>query len=117
MNNIGSRMQKLRKDNNMSQASLANKINISKAQIIRYETKGTQPPADILRKIADIFNVSVDFLVYGNTEEKAKQSIKDNELLSQFKAVEELDSKDKATIKDIIDAFIKRNKIKNIAAL
>jgi hypothetical protein len=37
--------------------------------------------------------------------------------LIQFKAVEELDSKDKSTIKDIIDAFIKRSKLKNIAAI
>jgi len=44
-------------------------------------------------------------------------SIKDNELLSQFKAVEQLNSKDKSTIKDIIDAFIKRSKLNQIAAL
>jgi uncharacterized membrane protein len=49
--------------------------------------------------------------------QKAQQSIKDNELLAQFKAVEELDSKDKSTIKDIIDAFIKRSKLNQIAAL
>ena len=53
----------------------------------------------------------------GNTEEKAKASLKDSELLQQLKAVEELDEKDKSTIKDIIDAFIKRSKLKNIAAL
>jgi len=69
------------------------------------------------KKLADAFNTSIDFLVYGNTEQKAQQSIKDNELLAQFKAVEELDSKDKSTIKDIIDAFIKRSKLNQIAAL
>ncbi|MGV8111833.1 MAG: hypothetical protein AB2L17_02890 [Lentimicrobium sp.] len=37
--------------------------------------------------------------------------IKDSELLAQFKAVEQLDSKDKSTIKDIIDTFIKRSKL------
>jgi hypothetical protein len=37
-------------------------------------------------------------------------------LLSQFKAVEEMDSKDKSTIKDIIDAYIKRSKLKAIAS-
>lgn len=57
------------------------------------------------------------FIVYGDSEEKAQQSIKDNELLSQFKAVEQLNSKDKSTIKDIIDAFIKRSKLNQIAAL
>ena len=53
-----------------------------------FDEPGVQPPADILRKLADTFNVSIDFIVYGDAEEKAQQSIKDNELLSQFKAVE-----------------------------
>jgi hypothetical protein len=64
-----------------------------------------------------VFNVSIDFIIYGNTEEKALQAIQDNELLAQFKAVEELYEKDRSTIKDIIDAFIERSKIRNIAAL
>jgi hypothetical protein len=41
----------------------------------------------------------------------------DNDLLAQFKAVEEMDTKDKSTIKDIIDAYIKRNRLSKIAAL
>ena len=117
MVSIGKQIQELRKQNGLNQSQLAEKIGISLTQLQRYENKGVQPPADVLKKLADTFNTSIDFLVYGNTEQKAQQSIKDNELLSQFKAVEELDSKDKSTIKDIIDAFIKRSKLKNIAAL
>ena len=63
------------------------------------------------------FNTSIDFIVYGDTQQKAQQSIKDNELLAQFKALEGLDQKDRTTIKDIIDAYIKRSKLNNIAAL
>lgn len=117
MISVGKQIQKLRKEKNLNQSQLAEKIGISLTQLQRYENKGVQPPADILRKLADTFNVSIDFIVYGDSEEKAQQSIKDNELLSQFKAVEQLDSKDKATIKDIIDAFIKRSKINQIVAL
>ena len=101
----------------MNQSQLAEKIGVSLTQLQRYENKGVQPPADILKKLADAFNTSIDFIVYGDSEQKAQQSIKDNELLSQFKAVEQLDSKDKSTIKDIIDAFIKRSKLAQIAAL
>lgn len=43
-------------------------------------------------------------------EQKAQQSNKDNELLSQFKAVEEADKKDKSIIKDIINTFIKQTR-------
>jgi len=114
---VGKQIQELRKKNNWNQSQLAEKIGVSLTQLQRYENKGVQPPADILKKLADAFNTSIDFLVYGDSEQKAQQSIKDNELLSQFKAVEQLDSKDKSTIKDIIDAFIKRSKLNQIAAL
>jgi len=117
MISVGTQIQKLRKENNLNQTQLAEKIGVSLTQLQRYENKGVQPPADILKKLADAFNTSIDFIVYGNSEEKAQQSIKDNELLSQFKAVEQLNSKDKSTIKDIIDAFIKRSKLNQIAAL
>ena len=108
---------KLGEEKGYSQAELAKKIEVSLTQLQRYENKGVQPPADILKKIADTFNTSIDYLVYGDTEQKAQQAIKDNELLAQFKAVEEMDNKDKATIKDIIDAFIKRSKINQIVAI
>jgi transcriptional regulator with XRE-family HTH domain len=117
MISVGTQIQKLRKENNLNQSQLAEKIGVSLTQLQRYENKGVQPPADILKKLADTFNTSIDFLVYGDSQQKAQQSIKDNELLSQFKAVEQLDSKDKSTIKDIIDAFIKRSKLNQIAAL
>jgi transcriptional regulator with XRE-family HTH domain len=117
MISVGSQIQKLRKENNLNQSQLAEKIGVSLTQLQRYENKGVQPPADILKKLADTFNTSIDFLVYGDSQQKAQQSIKDNELLSQFKAVEQLNSKDKSTIKDIIDAFIKRSKLNQIAAL
>jgi transcriptional regulator with XRE-family HTH domain len=117
MISIGKQIQDLRKRDGFSQAYLAEKIGVSLTQLQRYENKGVQPPADVLKKLADTFNTSIDFIVYGDNEQKAQQTIKDNELLTQFKAVEELDTKDKTTIKDIIDAYIKRSKLKNIAAL
>ncbi len=117
MASIGKQIQALRKAKGMNQTQLADKIGISLTQLQRYENKDVQPPADVLKKLADTFNTSIDFLVYGNTEEKAQQAIKDNELLAQFIALQEMDNKDKSTIKDVIDAFIKRSKLKNIAAL
>lgn len=113
---IGKQIQELRKNASLSQLQLANKIGVSLTQLQRYENKGVQPPADILKKLANTFNTSIDYIVYGNSEQKAKQAIKDNELLTHFKAVEELDNKDKSTIKDIIDAFIKRSKLNKLAS-
>jgi len=117
MSELGKRILKLRKEKNLSQSDLAAKAGISYAQIGRYEIKGGQPPAEVLKKIADALDTTTDFLINGNKDEKAKAALKDAELLQQFKAVEQLDEKDRTTIKDIIDAFIKRSKIHKIAAL
>ena len=117
MAELGNRILKLRKEKNLSQTDLANKVGVSYAQIGRYETKGAQPPAEIIKKIADTLETTTDYLINGDKDEKAKATLKDSELLQQFKAVEQLNDKDKSTIKDIIDAFIKRSKIQQIAAL
>jgi transcriptional regulator with XRE-family HTH domain len=117
MSLIGQRIKELRTKLNLTQKVLAEKVGMTYVQIGRYEKRGAVPSSEVLNKLADALNTTTDYLMNGNTEEKAKASLKDSELLQQFKAVEELDEKDKSTIKDIIDAFIKRSRLKNIAAL
>lgn len=117
MSLIGKRIKELRTELKLTQKGLADKIGMTYVQIGRYEKRGAVPSSEVLNKLADALNTTTDYLMNGNTGEKAKASLKDSELLQQFKAVEELDEKDKNTIKDIIDAFIKRSRLKNIAAL
>lgn len=107
MNELGKRIQELRKQTNISQNELADKINISKAQMSRYEVKGVQPPADILNKIADVLGTSVDFLINGNTTEKAQTTLKDADLIKQFKEIEGLPDNEKSTILKVVSAYIR----------
>jgi len=72
-------------------------------------------PADILNKLADVLNISVDFLINGNTSEKAQATLKDTDLLQQFKAVDLMPDEDKQVIKKLIDAFITKGKLKQLA--
>lgn len=112
MNELGRRTQELRKANNMSQNDLAGQIGISKAQMSRYEAKGVQPPADILNKIADVLNTSVDYLINGNTDEKAKATLKNAELLKRFKEMEQLPEQDQNILLNVISAYIRDFKAK-----
>ena len=114
MMQLGKRILSLRKQKNWSQSDLANAIGISYAQIGRYETKGAQPSAEVLRKIADALNTTTDYLMYGDTDEKAMSSLSDAELLQQFKAVDSMDNEDKMIIKKLIDAFITKSKLKQL---
>lgn len=112
MNDLGKRIQHLRKELNLSQTDLANTVGISYAQIGRYETKGSQPPAEVLKKIADTLNTTVDFLISGNSEEKAQATLKDSEVLRQFKAVDALPENDKNALLRVISGFIRDCKTK-----
>ena len=116
MDSLGSRIQQLRKELSFSQTELANKVGISYAQIGRYETKGAQPPAEVLKNIANTLGTTIDFLINGNLEEKAIATLKDSEVLNQFKKVEELSESDKNALLRVISGFIRDCKTKQAYA-
>jgi transcriptional regulator with XRE-family HTH domain len=107
MTDLGNRIQELRKKQKLSQVELAARINVSKSQMIRYETKGVQPPADILNKLADVLGTSVDYLINGNTGEKAQAALKNTELLQKFKEVDTLPEREQSVLLEIIGAYIR----------
>jgi len=107
MTNLGDRIQELRKRSGLSQVELASRIGISKSQMIRYEGKGVQPPADILNRLAEVLGTSVDFLINGNTDEKAKAALKNTELLQRFKEVETLPEREQSVLLEIIGAYLR----------
>jgi transcriptional regulator with XRE-family HTH domain len=115
MSDLGERIKLRRKQLNMSQSELADKVGISYAQIGRYETKGAQPPAKTLTAIADALAVSPDYLIYGSTGEKAKLKLSDTELIQQFQAIEQMDEEDKLVVKKLIDAFITKKQLQHLA--
>ena len=61
------RLKELRKKKGLSQLRLATDLNTTQNTISRYETGEREPGIDELIKIADYFNVSVDYLI-GRTE-------------------------------------------------
>jgi hypothetical protein len=60
----------------------------------------------ILKKLADILGTTVDFLINGNTEEKAKASLVDAEVIRYFKKVDTLPQEDKTALLRVIGGFI-----------
>ena len=62
---IGTRIASLRRQAGMSQAELAEKLNLSPSTIGMYEQGRREPPLATLVRIAELFNVSLDYLVAG----------------------------------------------------
>ncbi len=52
----------LRKLNNLTQKQVANQLGISQPSYIRYENGKAEPSLENLVKLADLFDVSIDYL-------------------------------------------------------
>lgn len=62
-NIIAQNIAQLRRDNNMTQLELAEKLNYSDKAISKWERGESLPDVAVLKNIADIFLVSVDYLL------------------------------------------------------
>lgn len=63
MNDFPQKLRSLRRERGCTQTQLCEALNLGYLTISHYETGRLQPPVDVLRKIADYFNVSIDNLV------------------------------------------------------
>ena len=73
-----------------------------------------QPGADVIKKLADILEVSSDYLLNGSAEEKASSHLHDVDLIKQFKEVELMSDADKNVVKRFLDALITKVKLEQI---
>ena len=74
-NNFGNNLMELRKKNGYSQEDLANKLNVTRQTISKWELEQTSPNLKDLKNIADIFNISLDELT-SNIKDNSNLNIK-----------------------------------------
>ena len=60
---LGEHVKELRKEMGWSQSELADKVGTDARQVSRYENGRITPSLDVLVRIAEVFNVSLDYLV------------------------------------------------------
>ena len=80
---MGNRIKDLREDMDLRQSDLAKATGIDQRTISNYETGKTAPDAYALIKLADFFNVSIDYLV-GRTKHDFSTEPKRIKLINQI---------------------------------
>lgn len=65
------KLQKLRKDQNLSQEQLAEKLLVSRQAISKWESGTTLPDLNNLIRLSELFDVSLDYLVKDVEEDKS----------------------------------------------
>lgn len=100
------RLKELREQKGWSQGDLAEKLGVKRTSVANYEQGISFPPLPALEKLATLFGVSLDGLVWGS--QSPEQAIHDRTLLAIFQRMDRLNYRAKASLVDIIEAVLDR---------
>lgn len=103
------RLKTLRKEAGLTQVDVAEKLGISQPAYASWERGVKKPTQENLVKIAQIFNVSIDYLV-GNSEEKLDE-LDNIELLFRMNSKGLTEEEKKIFKKELIEFMEERKKL------
>lgn len=103
---FGSNMMLIRKKRKLSQADLGKIIGTSGDVVGRYERGDIKPSIDVVSKIADALDVSVDFLIGKTITQFDKEAIK------RLEDITALPEPNKHFVMDLIDMALRDFKAK-----
>ncbi len=73
-------LKMIREEQGLSQSQLAKKLGVSQGTIGNWESGIREPNFDTISKIADYFDVSIDYLITGTQENSSPDQTEDKEL-------------------------------------
>lgn len=91
---LGSRIKDLRESRNMTQAELAKLLFVSDKTVSKWEKGNSDPETNILIKMAEVFDVTLDYLLTGATKEKDTKVVSRIELACREDNIALLDGLD-----------------------
>lgn len=107
---LGEHIILLRKKKGLSQADLGKAVGTSGDIIGRYERDEVKPSIEVVIKIADTLEVSIDYLVGKSSLELDKNTVK------RIQDIQKLNTEDKAHVFALLDAFLQSHKAKKVFA-
>ena len=113
---LGDRIKQLRQQRGWSQAQLSKKLNVHQKQISGYERGIHNPSIELLVRMAELFNVSLDYIAFDKREEKNIIPIADRELMQAVQQIDQLSAEDRATIKAVLNTCSVKNRFQRLAS-
>ncbi|MDU2694225.1 MAG: XRE family transcriptional regulator [Clostridium sp.] len=102
---FGKRLKNLRIEKNLTQQQLAEKLNVSKANISKYESDIIEPNINLINQISKLFDVSSDYLLGITIIKKPIDTL----AFHSIEGYENLNDEDRQYIDDLINR-LNRNK-------
>lgn len=111
---IHDRIRQLRQEKRWTQAELGGKIGVHQKQVSAYERGANIPSTEVLIKLAEVFDVSLDYLAFEAKGRSAKIHIQDRELLRRVEVLDSFSEHEKNLAKEILDLLILKNRFQKL---
>lgn len=109
----GDRLKALRTEAGWSQAELAEKVGSDARQVSRYENSKVAPGLEAVIRMAETFNVSVDYLLFDNAERRPLNA-PSSHVDARLADLDQLSDEERTTIANVIDALVTKAKLRLI---
>lgn len=86
---LGQRLKSKRKENKLTQVDVASRLGIDNTTVSKWESDTYEPDVDTLRRLADLYNTTTDYLT-GNTSNPSPSDKKDQQERSKDELLQEL---------------------------
>jgi transcriptional regulator with XRE-family HTH domain len=113
---LAENIKKIRKKKGWSQKELGEMIGSHLSHINRIETGKQNPSLEVLIKLADALEVSIDGLVRGSEEDFKEIRLEDKNMAERIKLLNTMDPEDRKAVIRVIDAMLTKKKILRIVA-
>ena len=117
---IHDKIKRLRQERDWTQAELGERVNIHQKQISSYERGVNIPSTEILIKLAEVFDVTLDYLAFDKSRASSSSgggNIQDRELLRRFEAVDALPEKERSLAKEMLDLLVLKSRFQALASV
>ncbi|HNC44171.1 MAG TPA: helix-turn-helix transcriptional regulator [Acidobacteriota bacterium] len=114
---LSEKIKKLRKGMKLSQERLAELAGINANHLSRLERGLFQPSADVLKRLAQVLNISADYLLSERDEVQTPEvKIENKTLAERLELIERLDPTDQQVIIRVIDSMLTQQRMRELLA-
>ena len=109
---LGQKIAQYRKIRNVTQAELADRLNVHQTQVARWEKDRARPRQDYIGQIAEFFQVAVEELTVGESRDLSE--VEDQELRDLLFRIHELTPRQTEAVKTMLQDMLKLSRFQKV---
>ncbi len=110
---FSTKIVELRKEKGLSQMALSQKLGVHQQIVSGWERGKNMPQVESLIRLAELFKVSIDYLLLENVPREGTHKIDDFELYEVFRKADSLPDKQKEIVRELVTSVVFRHIVRS----